>query len=431
MRITIVLLSAFVLIALVFQWANPLAPGTWHGRQGIDFYGVPNGFLHLIHEESMFRLDNRYPVPHVTQFVYHPLLAVTVGAWAALLPPLVAYWTFTLFSIALLIGCATALARLFTRRSEHLAIFLFFLGSVPTYLLLWNAQMHIFLVVSLTCVLLSIITQIQRPTNTAWSPLLAAGILLSLFTKPLILLFLPLLLLVRETRATTLFSIGAYALISSVFLFVPALNPVGDNAFHWVNIVTQAHEIPLQNFELFSLPALLVDAGFFIHPLVYQLPFFFLLLLCPLILLVRSAQQRLMCAILFICVLSASYYLSYTLIWEYQYTTLLPVIVVLWYLIQKMTQRSQRTLLSALLFFVALLLFLPTPCGFFKESILEHLFICRITRVGDAALLYSGIVIALLIQLYRGLRSANVMPNELPSQNALDHAAVVHPEKKE
>ena len=56
-----------------------------------------------------------------------------------------------------------------------------------------------------------------------------AGILLSLFSKPAVVLMLPVLLVTRETRKCVLGPVAVYAVVSLLFLALPVLNPGGYN----------------------------------------------------------------------------------------------------------------------------------------------------------------------------------------------------------
>jgi hypothetical protein len=184
--------------------------------------------------------------------------------------------------------------------------------------------------------------------------LAAAGLLISLLSKPLLLLVLPLLLLLKETRRAACAAVAVYVAVSLAFLLVPALNPTGDNYVHWLHMwqvsgmdhytaapSDMSFKVPGCARELFSLSGLLHDFfPFRIPTFAYHLPLAGVLAFAVLAAKTRGAARRatltLIAAILGIEV----YYLSYTVVWEYHYTTLLPTIPLLWWLYRSEKRRQ-------------------------------------------------------------------------------------------
>ncbi len=64
-----------------------------------------------------------------------------------------------------------------------------------------------------------------------------SGLVISLLSKPVVVLMLPVLFLLPETRRKLLCRWAVYAAVSLLFLLVGRLNPGGYNGIHWLNIV--------------------------------------------------------------------------------------------------------------------------------------------------------------------------------------------------
>jgi hypothetical protein len=180
------------------------------------------------------------------------------------------------------------------------------------------------------------------------------GLLLSLFSKPLLLFALPGLLLIPETRRTTAWTLAAYLLVSGACLILPPLNPeaiglrevvslaldpawvrehmniyrnefvlnpyMKDNSIHWLNLVAQSGFV-LNHVEVFSLAAFLATAAGGTR--LAWLPALFLfatLLLSIMVARLHGAVPRLRGAALALLLLGCAFFLSYPTVWEYQYT---------------------------------------------------------------------------------------------------------------
>ena len=172
--------------------------------------------------------------------------------------------------------------------------------------------------------------------------------MISLLSKPMLLLVLPLLVLLKETRRAACAALAVYIGVSLAFLFVPALNPSGDNWEHWSHIwqvsgmnhylaapSDVAFKVPGCVREIFSLPSFLNDLfPFRIPTFAYHLPLAAVLAFAVLAAGSRDAARRLTLTLVAAILGIEAYYLSYTVVWEYHYTTLLPTIPVLWWLYQ-------------------------------------------------------------------------------------------------
>ncbi|MDX1946396.1 MAG: glycosyltransferase 87 family protein, partial [Pirellulaceae bacterium] len=282
-----------MLASLYWGFLNRFVIGSWHGAWGLDFFSVPRAWENLLAGESIYdtAASQFGPRPTATWYPYHPVLAVVVGSWTRQLPPAWSYLTFVAFSLALLAFSGWLLARLAKDRLTGRIMFASLFFGPAIYLMLFIGQMHIFTVLAMALIFAGI-WQLQSEDGPAcrraeW--LIAAGLLAAFFSKPVVALFLPTLLLVRETRRATLASLGVYLVVSLVFLYVPALNARGLNFIHWANILTisqstkmMAHlghifELPMsENPEIFSLPTW-VDhlVGGHVNPQVFRLPVLF------------------------------------------------------------------------------------------------------------------------------------------------------------
>ncbi len=199
--------------------------------------------------------------------------------------------------------------------------------------------------------------------------------LIALLSKPVVILMLPVLFLLPETRRKLLLPLAVYAVVSLLFLLVGDLNPGGYNGIHWLNLVGAGSGtrqflnrlVPTdynlrQDPGLYGLP-IFVDRvlGCEVPPLFFRIPLVAVLVmsLSPLVLEERERRLRAVLVTVSLCILS--HFLCYYPVQEYHYTTLLPVLPVLLWLWQRERVPWFRRLLMTS-FVVSLLVFVPTPC---------------------------------------------------------------------
>ena len=236
-------------------------------------------------------------------------------------------------------------------------IWLLMLGSFPGFLMLFVGNVQPFTVLALSLLLVGML-RLQHESLHA-TRYVFAGLLVSLFTKPVVLLLLPLLLLLRETRRTALRALAWYLSVSFLFEIVPLLNPepiglrrvlwlavhpsfvrrtmdiyanhflltpdMRDNSVHWFNLVAQSGS-RLSHIDVYSLPVFL-DTVIKTHTpdWLYTLPAVAVLALSIAVWRIRDDQVRCEAALLLACAASLSFFVAYPTVWEYQYTAVLPV----------------------------------------------------------------------------------------------------------
>ena len=235
--------------------------------------------------------------------------------------------------------------------------------------------MHVLLIVAVALILGGLMRLEQEPESAAaYTRWIQMGLLLSLLSKPIVVLMLPVLFVLPETRRSLLLPAAVYAVVSLVFLVFGSLNPGGYNSIHWLNILLTASS-PIQTFpcvlpaeynllkdpELCCLPIFLGRiVGREMPSLLLKLPLAVILLMSfsPLLLPERGVRLRTAIVIVSLCILA--HYLCYYPVHEYHYTTLLPMLpVLLWLCRREHVPWLRRLLVTG--FVVSLLVFLPTP----------------------------------------------------------------------
>ena len=350
--------------SLKFGWLGGFFFDSSHAHvQGIDFFPVVRAFLNLTAGRSEFDTFALAYGPYATWFLYHPLLALGIGPLLAAFAPWTAYALWT----AIALGLMAASAFLVMRRSDdplrRALAALLILGGFPVYIMLYVGNVQALLVLSITLVLVSVDAMREEGATRLNRNLLLAGLLLSLFSKPAVLAMVPLLLMLKQTRRTTLKALGIYAVVSFVFLVVPALNPapipwaerlqlaahpaviaqtmnvytngfvvtpaMKDNAVHWFAMLGLA-DFRLQHVDVYSLPAFLDGLlGTRTPDALYRIPAILVLEMSVLLLFVRQRAQRLEAALMVLMAASLIVFLSYGLVWEYHYTGVLPIAALL------------------------------------------------------------------------------------------------------
>lgn len=339
--------------------------------QGIDYYSLPKAFINLAAGQSAY--DSFGPPLYsdrLTWYLAHPALAVVFGSWLSRFEPATSYGVFTLLSMAMMSACAWLLARLSDDALVRRTIWLLLLGAFPTYWLYYTGNVQALLVLALTMTFSGLYQLAYHDADRSRAQwMLFAGLVLSLLTKPVVLLMLPLLLALPETRRAALRALGIYGAVSALFEVIPALNPqsiglsrvlwlafhpvyvrthmniyannivvspeMKDNSIHWLNLIAQSG-YRMQHIDIFSLPAFL-DGLFQTHTpdWLYQLPLLIVAGLSVVVYRIQNGHQRLQAALIVVAAISLTFFLAYPTVWEYQYTSVLPVAAVLLLLLMR------------------------------------------------------------------------------------------------
>lgn len=418
------------LLSLRLGWLNRFSfAAARFGFQGYDYFSLPRAWINLTNGLSAYNTFLDPYGPQATWYLSHPALAVWLGSVLSMLSPWTSYGVFTLLSIALMAACAWLLARETPDPLLHRGFYLLLLGAFPGYFMLYFGNVQPLLVLALTLIFVGLLRLAQDKPGTN---LVFAGLLLSLFTKPIVFLLLPLFLLLRETRRRTALALAIYATVSALFEFLPALNPQAipfrdvlwlalhphwvqqnmnvytngmrltppmlDNSIHWLNLIAQSGT-RMNHIDVMSLPVFLDDAFRTHTPAwLYLLPTLSVLVLTMLIARLPPSRERLRLALLLACAASTAFFLTYNTVWEYQYTVLLPVAAVLLLLPPESFPNAALRRACQLL---ALCAWLPTL--FFvlgTTQVPERDFaLIRLDRVVPTTLLFFCLVAVLALQL--------------------------------
>ncbi len=352
---------ALVVLSLKFPFLNGFFFGFDPDKaMGVDYWSVPRGFLNLLEGRSMFDTFQgvQYGGPNVTWYLSHPLFVLVAGPIFSFLSPMASYGLWVTFSLSLLL----LMGHLFAKRAptapqKGLCYFLSIFG-LPVYSLLFTGNIHTLTVLAIALILIGFYHFSQgasKPGNRYF----VAGLLISLFTKPVVILMLPMFLIISETRRSTFLSLGIYALVSLATVLIPFLNPefigierilsllidpqyvkenlniynnnyvlnsdMKDNTIHWFNLIAQS-DFYWNHLQIFSLSAFV--NGIFdsqLPPVLFKIPLFGSVLASVLTITLRDQRQRLEVATWIVCLLTLSFFLSYNTVWEYQFTLLIPI----------------------------------------------------------------------------------------------------------
>jgi len=327
--------------------------------QGIDFFPVERGWLNLVDGRSEFDTFHSTYGPHATWLLYHPALAVVVGPLLMAFSPWTAYGAWTGIALVMMAVAAWLVMRTGTDPLRRALVALLMMGSFPTFLMLHVGNVQALLVLAVVLVLAAFISIQQEGSTRRNQAMLLAGLLMSLLSKPVVLVMLPLLVLLPETRRTALKALGIYIVVSLLFLVVPGLNPeaiswtqrgelathpaivtqtmnvytngfvvtppMKDNSIHWLAMLGLA-DYRFLHIDVYSLPVLM-DGWLRVHTpdALYRIPGVLLLGLTVLVGFMREKRDRLEAALMTLMAASLLAFLSYGLVWEYHFTAVMPL----------------------------------------------------------------------------------------------------------
>lgn len=399
--------TAALFLSLKFRFFDAFLPGTWHGRLGFDFFSVPRSFINLAHGVSIYFTRAGDYGPYASWFPYHPAVSPVMGSWLALFSPWAAYAVFTLMSAGTLVYCGWLLGRTEQSPVRRALCQCLLLCSPVVYLMLWAGQLHVLAVLAVTLVLADLM-ELERAPEAACGlrVKLMAGILISLFSKPVLLPALAALFAVRRYRRTIAWAGVVYAAVSVLFLTVPFLNPqsvgldrlidvvlhpdhlfrselyrgvpvrsykpefVNDNAIHWLNMRMRSAESQAINFEVFSLPAFITGLLGGLGGIVAKVPVAAALALTAPLYFLREGKAAVRGAFWGVALFTLAFFLSYETVYEYHYTVLLPLIAAAFVL----HGRSAGVERAAMAWFccAGAVLYVPTPYFLFRHAELVH-----------------------------------------------------------
>ncbi len=432
--ITIIIVG-FMLLSLKLGWLNIFFYGAEINPsvQGIDYFAVPKSFLNLLEGRSIFDTWGGASYgPHSTWYLAHPAFSLFIASWFSFFSPWLSYWLFILFSVGILTYCGYLISKTTTNKLKKSSSYFFLLCAFPVYWMLFVGNMHAPMVLALTLILISVFelsySEDAKDIKIANNKLFA-GILISLFTKPIVLLMLPLLLLTKETRKTIIKSLIVYVIVSLLFILLPILNPQGvgldklmnvvfdfdfikdkmniyknqfvlneymkDNSIHWLNIIAQS-EYKFMHIDVFSLPVF-IDTIKVLSPGIYKIPIYICLLLSICVIFIEDKILRLESTLLLIMAISLSFFLSYNTVWEYQFTSVLPIIALLPILKEKgVFYKKYISLLIA----AGVFLYLPSLYFLFRGGNFDNtaLTFIRLDRIIPVLILF-------LIMIFQVIRS--------------------------
>jgi len=337
-----------------FFWGNSSA-------HGIDYWCIPRGFLNLLAGQSMFDTfaGVQFGGPPVTWYLGHPVFVLLVAPWFAFFRPELSLWLWSVATIALLLCVGWMFSRRASSELGKSACIFFSVFGFPALNLLSSGNMHGWLVLALALTVVGLF-DLSGGVRSGQREL-AAGLLISLFSKPILLFALPMFLLVRQTRKATAIVVAVYVLVSLLCVLVPPLNPASvglqreialffdpayvrghmnvynnhfvltaemkDNAIHWLNLVAQS-DFYWDHIQIFSLSAFLNSlVGVQLPAMLYKLPLLAALLASFCVPLVRDETARMRAAMWATVLLLLTFFLSYNTVWEYQYTAIIPVLL--------------------------------------------------------------------------------------------------------
>ncbi len=422
--IAIVVIVAIFLLSLYKGWLHFFFFGADHANvQGIDYFALPKSFLNLLEKRSIYDTwgGTAYG-DKATWYLAHPAFSVFVASWFSFFSPWISYALFVVFSLVLFFLSAFFVSRLSTDKYKRQMNYFIILCAFPTYWTFFVGNMHAPLVLALSLIFVAFVMYSTDEDESKANKLLFAGLLISFFTKPIVLLMLPILLLLKESRKTTIKSLIIYGVVSLLFLLLPVFNPqtigwsriystafdfefikqnmnifqnnfvlneyMKDNSIHWFNLIAQS-DYKLMHIDVFSLPVF-VDTllGHETSARIYKLPIYICLIFSVLIPFIENKKIRLEAALLLLFSISFTFFLSYNTVWEYQYSSALPVIAL--FPILKEKNVFYKKYLN-LCFGIGILLCLPSLYflvrgGDYMSA--NSLTIIRLTRVVPVLLLF-------------------------------------------
>jgi hypothetical protein len=442
-------IAAIMLLSLQFGWFNMFDPSSDHvNLQGAGYFSAPKSYLNLLARHSPYdtwALKDYDPQATYSIYLAHPAFSVFVASWFSFFAPWTSYWLFSFFSIGVMAYCGHLIAGTTLDPLKKRLSYFILICSFATYLLLYLGNIHSVFVLGLTLIFIGVFDHTYGDDEQRANAKLLAGMLITLLTKPVALLMLPILILTKETRVAALKSLAIYIAVSFIFIALPLFNPEGigfsrlmkvafdfdfirqnmnvylnhlvvneymkDNSFHWLNLIAQS-DFRLMIDTNFSFPVFL-DAliGSRLPSFIYQFHLFAVLLLSAVIPFVIDKRIRLESSLLLLFAISLSYFIGYSIVWEYQFTSVLPVVALLPILAERGVFYKRDV---PLLFCLGAIASLPSLYFLVRGSDLSTdgiQTLIRLDRIVPVYLLFWIMIFRIVPVAMSRLKSKQVLPN--------------------
>lgn len=431
----IIVFCLVMFLALYFGWFDCLTYSTCsQDLKGIDFFAVPKSFINLTEGRSPYDTwGGEQWGPYATWYLAHPAYSVFIASWFSFPEPWTSYWLFGFFTLALFIACGWIISRDARDPLDKRLAFFFLTCSMLVFAVIYTGNMHAPLVLSLTLILSGLFSiSFKDEASRVGKKFLMAGLLISFFSKPIVILFMPLLLVNKITRKTGMVSLLIYGIISFLFLVVPALNPesigipktieialdptfvkenmniyknnfvlneyMKDNSIHWLNLVAQS-DFYWNHVDIFSLSSFVNTlAGRQLPGFLYKLPYMACFILSLLAFRIKNHKRLMEFTLVVISAITLTFFLGYNTVWEYQYALVLPLVAYVPILHKKrlFTRSEMIILMSAGVFFL-----LPNFFFLFGKEAVMNAFTMNMIRLDRVvpALIYFVVYVLVAVRI--------------------------------
>lgn len=409
------------------------------GNQGIDYFALPKGFLNLLEGRSIFDTWGGTPFgPYATWYIAHPAFAVMIMPFFSMFPTWISYWLFVIFSMGLMLISAYFFSRFTENIAAKIALYFIIIFSFPTYLMLYVGNMHAPVIIALSLLFVAIYLLIRPIEHLKFQWFFIAALLISLFSKPVLLIMLPAFFIIEKTRKITLYVSIFYAVISLLFIVIPLFNPEGvgiselfsltlehlqskrniyttgfqltplmkDNFMHWVNLISMS-DYYFKHIEIFGSATFVNDVlGFELPKFIYKVPVLLSVLGSLLLLKMKENTDKFYAFLYLIMSISLTVFISYNLVWEYQYASVTPLFAMV--LILFLNKEISKSIFIAISI-CAIWFYLPSPFFIFHDNWTNlNTNLLHATRALPVLVLYVIFYSLFLSKMYYSLKSKSL-----------------------
>ena len=344
-----ILVHVLMMASLFWGYLDPLFYPVDRSRQALDFFAIYEAGHRAIQNVPVYEFhisSSSLAVPYASPYRYVPVFAYAFGVPANTMPPWWAYWGWVAFNELLLVLNAYVTWRVTPDRAWRGITTAMWFVFTPFYVELYQGQFSFLMATALFWTALGLLHGRELQAAVPWA--------VSLVTKSSTALLAPLFLRIGWWRALTLGS-GFVALNLPYFIWRPdELRLFFEDSFG-----SLFREAPLRYSEfwpghlgglsLLKNSLLTLDSSATATPAAYTV----ILVGCVvgLSLLVTFASQR-VDALKLLATWMSAFFLFYSVVWEFHYVMLLPVLVLL---------VGHRPSARPVALVVFLLLAVPTP----------------------------------------------------------------------